>query len=85
VGNKCDMTNERQVKYESAKEFADRNQIAFLETSAKSATNVEAAFLTMARDIKNNMAAQPQVAPKSASGPVRLTGQDVNSGGGGCC
>lgn len=33
-------------------EFADSLGIPFLETSAKSATNVEQAFLTMARQIK---------------------------------
>ena len=31
----------------------------FLETSAKSATNVEQAFMTMATEIKNRMAATP--------------------------
>ena len=33
-------------------EFADGLGIPFLETSAKNATNVEQAFLTMARQIK---------------------------------
>lgn len=32
-----------------AKEFADQLSIPFLETSAKNATNVEQAFLTMAK------------------------------------
>lgn len=34
-------------------EFADQLNIPFLETSAKSATNVEQAFLTMAKQIKD--------------------------------
>ena len=34
-------------------EFADQLGIPFLETSAKSATNVEQAFLTMAKQIKD--------------------------------
>ena len=33
--------------------FADEIGIPFLETSAKSATNVEQAFMTMAAEIKN--------------------------------
>ena len=33
-------------------EFADQLQIPFLETSAKNATNVEQAFMTMASEIK---------------------------------
>lgn len=37
----------------SRQEFADQLNIPFLETSAKSATNVEQAFLTMAKQIKD--------------------------------
>jgi Ras-related protein Rab-1A len=53
VGNKCDLTNKRAVDTQAAKEFADSLGIPFLETSAKNATNVEQAFLTMAGEIKN--------------------------------
>ena len=35
-----------------AKEFADQLSIPFFETSAKNATNVEQAFLTMAKQSK---------------------------------
>ncbi|MES1909523.1 MAG: Ras-related protein RABD2c [Cercozoa sp. M6MM] len=51
VGNKADLTNERAVTTEDAKAFAERLSIPFLETSAKDATNVEQAFLTMAKDL----------------------------------
>ncbi|KAI6657784.1 Ras-related protein ORAB-1 [Oopsacas minuta] len=56
VGNKCDMTSTKIVDYTTAKEFADEANVHFLETSAKSATNVEQAFLTMASDIKKDLA-----------------------------
>ena len=36
-----------------SQEYADQLEIPFLETSAKDATNVESAFLTMASEIKN--------------------------------
>ena len=36
--------------------FADELGIPFLETSAKSATNVEQAFLTMSKQIKDRYA-----------------------------
>lgn len=52
VGNKSDMADKKVVEYAVAKEFADSLGIPFLETSAKNATNVEQAFLTMARQIK---------------------------------
>ena len=49
VGNKSDLVSRRQVEFQTSKDFADSISIPFLETSAKSATNVEQAFLTMVR------------------------------------
>uniref|UniRef100_H3CFY0 RAB1A, member RAS oncogene family a n=1 Tax=Tetraodon nigroviridis TaxID=99883 RepID=H3CFY0_TETNG len=40
VGNKCDLTTKKVVDYTTAKSFADNLGIPFLETSAKSSTNV---------------------------------------------
>jgi len=51
VGNKSDRTADKAVSTESAKAFADELGIAFLETSAKSAKNVEEAFLTLAGEL----------------------------------
>ena len=53
VGNKSDLDSKRQVDFDEAKAFADERGIPFLETSAKSSTNVEKSFLTMAGEIKN--------------------------------
>lgn len=49
------MTAQRQVEYAAGKEFADRLGIPFLETSAKSASNVEQAFVTMSKQIKDRV------------------------------
>jgi len=51
VGNKSDRSADRVVSTEKAKGFADELGIAFLETSAKSAKNVEEAFLTLAGEL----------------------------------
>lgn len=51
VGNKSDRSTEKVVTAEQAKDFADDIGIPFLETSAKSAANVEEAFLTMASEL----------------------------------
>jgi len=59
VGNKSDLTTKKQVETQTAKEFAESLAIPFLETSAKNATNVEQAFMTMASEIKNRMATAP--------------------------
>lgn len=84
VGNKCDLNQKRQVDFDTAKDFADKLDIPFLETSAKAATNVEKAFLTMAAEIKKNMSKQPQNA--GGGGTVDPQGVAVSGGqGGGCC
>ncbi|XXQ35831.1 Ras family [Plasmodiophora brassicae] len=51
IGNKADLVDQKQVTEETAKKFADKLGITLLETSAKNSTNVEAAFLTMAREL----------------------------------
>mmetsp|Transcript_35146 Transcript_35146/g.71653 ORF Transcript_35146/g.71653 Transcript_35146/m.71653 type:complete len:93 (+) Transcript_35146:531-809(+) len=41
----------RAVTSDSAREYAEKLNIPFLETSAKNADNVEQAFLTMAQEL----------------------------------
>lgn len=53
VGNKCDLEDERAVATEDAKEFAEKEGLFFLETSALNATNVETAFITVLTEIFN--------------------------------
>jgi hypothetical protein len=48
-GRVCDLT--RFV----CQEFADSVEVPFIETSAKTATNVEETFVMMARAIKNRL------------------------------
>eukprot|EP00697_Spironema_sp_BW2_P001709 gnl/Spiro4/12297_TR6481_c0_g1_i1.p1 gnl/Spiro4/12297_TR6481_c0_g1~~gnl/Spiro4/12297_TR6481_c0_g1_i1.p1 ORF type:complete len:211 (+),score=43.62 gnl/Spiro4/12297_TR6481_c0_g1_i1:37-633(+) len=60
VGNKCDLVEQQQVPTAVAKSFADSLGIHFLETSAKTAANVENAFFTMVKEIKSRVAAQPR-------------------------
>lgn len=83
VGNKCDLVSKKVVDYEAAKEFADKLNIPFLETSAKAATNVEKAFLTMAGEIKKQLQHQPNQL-KGSKPSVQVSGQDVSQSGG-CC
>ncbi|CAO1632537.1 unnamed protein product [Parajaminaea phylloscopi] len=87
VGNKSDLTGKKAVEHNVAKEFADQLNIPFLETSAKSATNVEQAFLTMAKQIKDRMGSSTV----NNAGPGKSTlkvgqGQSVQAQNqGGCC
>lgn len=85
VGNKCDLVSKKVVNYETAKAYADKLEIPFLETSAKNSVNVETAFMTMAAEIKNTVAKQPQV-KASAKTEVNVNrGQDLSQSQGGCC
>jgi len=52
VGNKSDLVEKKMVDTNTAKEYAESMGVPFLETSAKNATNVEQAFMTMAGEIK---------------------------------
>jgi len=44
VGNKCDLEDQREVSTAEAKAFAEKHSLYFLETSAKTAENVDKAF-----------------------------------------
>lgn len=52
TGNKSDLHSQRQVLFEDACTLAESNNVlAALETSAKEAQNVDAAFILMAREL----------------------------------
>ncbi|ONK79040.1 uncharacterized protein A4U43_C01F2250 [Asparagus officinalis] len=51
IGNKSDLGTLRAVPTEDAKEFAEKENLFFMETSALDATNVETAFLTALTEI----------------------------------
>lgn len=83
VGNKSDITDKKVVEYTAAREFAKSLNIPFLETSAKNATNVEEAFLTMAKQIKQRMGS---TAVNNKPTVNVSNGQDVQRGSSsGCC
>ena len=84
VGNKSDLTSKRQVDTEAAKDFATQVSIPFLETSAKNATNVEDAFMTMAGEIKKRMASAPTSSEGNKS-KINVSGKTESVKSGGCC
>lgn len=51
VGNKCDMEGRRRVRFEEGEAFAKEHNLLFIETSAKTAANVETAFSKVAETI----------------------------------
>ncbi|XP_061577800.1 ras-related protein Rab-8B-like isoform X1 [Cololabis saira] len=72
LGNKCDMTDRRQVSKDRGEKLAIDYGVKFMETSAKTSLNVEEAFYTMGRDILHNL--NSKTTDNSGTGkPVKIT------------
>ncbi|GFY92166.1 RAB GTPase homolog A4D [Actinidia rufa] len=97
VGNKSDLGTLRAVPTDDAKEFAQRENLFFMETSALEATNVETAFLTILTEIYRIISKKALIAnEESESGgnsallkgtKIVVPGQEPPSGGSkfSCC
>ncbi|XP_042597636.1 ras-related protein Rab-25-like [Cyprinus carpio] len=58
VGNKTDLAAVRSVPTEDAKDFAEKNSLLFMETSALESVNVEAAFNTVLTEIHKKVSSK---------------------------
>ena len=55
VGNKCDLEKERKVSQQEGEKFAEKNDLFFLETSAKEGKNIFNVFKITAKKILDNI------------------------------
>ncbi|XP_020582301.1 ras-related protein RGP1-like [Phalaenopsis equestris] len=67
IGNKSDLSTLRAVPTEDAKEFAQRESLYFMETSALESTNVESAFQTLLTEIYRIIGKKALVANEAES------------------
>lgn len=91
IGNKSDLGTLRAVPTEDAQEFAERENLYFMETSALQATNVESAFMTILTEIyrivsKKTLAAGDFSKSSSLKGTaIIVNGQGDSNSKSGCC
>ncbi|CAI9769696.1 unnamed protein product [Fraxinus pennsylvanica] len=80
IGNKSDLGTLRAVPVDDAKEFAQRENLFFMETSALEATNVEPAFLNILSEIYQVVSKKALVAneePESGGNSSLLKGTKI--------
>ncbi|CAN4103095.1 unnamed protein product [Withania somnifera] len=94
IGNKCDLAHRRAVSTEEGEQFAKENGLIFMEASAKTAQNVEEAFIRTASTIYKKIqdgvfdVSNESYGIKVGYGgiPGPSGGRDgATSQGGGCC
>ncbi|CAG2174796.1 unnamed protein product [Oppiella nova] len=51
VGNKSDLEHRRSVDYKEAKRFANKNDLIFMETSAKTALNIDQMLKKLSQEL----------------------------------
>eukprot|EP01135_Chromosphaera_perkinsii_P002947 Nk52_evm58s230 gene=Nk52_evmTU58s230 len=88
AGNKKDLSNKRMIETEEARSYAEDNGLLFMETSAKTAFNVNEIFLAIAKKLPKNEAGASSAANRGQGGKVELVRADGEEGQrkkGGCC
>lgn len=84
LGNKCDMSEEREVSTEEAEKLAEEFKIPFMETSAMDNINVKDAFLKITKDVVKTLAPADAKGAKGRPHGRQLTQQTPKKNKG-CC
>jgi Ras-related protein Rab-8A len=84
IGNKCDWEEKRVVSTERGQQLADELGIPFLEVSAKTNTNIDKAFYSLAADIKKRIidTSKPE---QAGAGSAVAVGEQAGAGAGAKC
>jgi Ras-related protein Rab-8A len=85
IGNKCDWEEKRVVSTEQGQALADELGIPFLEVSAKTNTNIDKAFYSLAADIKKRLMDNAKTEKEGANASVNVADQSGQGAGPKCC
>jgi small GTP-binding protein len=85
VGNKADLAAARAVSRQEAEAFAEKNGLAYFETSALSGERIEDAFMNAAEQVCKLAAAGVITARDAPAAQVQLAQPPAQQAGGGCC
>ena len=80
AGNKADLAAKRQVEMADAQTYADENGLIFMETSAKTAVNVNEIFMAIARKLPKNVEpSQNSARDRAANGQSITVGRGAST------
>jgi len=91
VGNKSDLNHLRAVSIDDAQDFAEKEGLSFMETSALESTNVEKAFQSILNEIyqivkRKSLAAEEAAFPGPSQGtPINVTDAETSAKKRSCC
>lgn len=91
AGNKADLAAKRQIEVVDAQTYAEENGLIFMETSAKTAINVNDIFMAIAKKLPKNQdssstnGGRGRPADGQSITVDRPANQRANGGDGGCC
>lgn len=88
VANKVDLESQRVVSKEEGEKFANEHGLLYIETSAKTAFNVNEAFLRTGKEVLNKIA-NGEIDPSVTNAGIKVGGDAGNQREGsrnwGCC
>jgi small GTP-binding protein len=90
AGNKADLAAKRQIEVNDAQAYADENGLIFMETSAKTAMNVNDIFMAIAKKLPKNQDSSTTAGGRRGNDGQSITvdrpaNQQAAGNDGGCC